>query len=168
MTPLDLVITAIVAGVGAYFGSYLKKKGENLATHEDIDKLVVQVSAVTTTTKEIEATISNVTWKRERKYEWQLKAIESFNALTSEYISNVVPDSNYTPTLEWFAAFDANGALIKALFDDEVYAIYEKFERRIGTGLDPTEGKTTAQMRLFETRNVAVKAMLNSVIGQPN
>jgi len=35
-----------------------KKKGENLATHEDLDKLVVQVRAVTTTTKEIEAKIS--------------------------------------------------------------------------------------------------------------
>ena len=50
--------TLIGAFVGSYLGSYLKKKGENLATHEDLDKLVVQVRAVTTTTKEIEAKIS--------------------------------------------------------------------------------------------------------------
>ena len=49
MTPLDLVITAVVSGAAAYLGSYLKKKGENLATHEDIDKLIHQShSAVTT------------------------------------------------------------------------------------------------------------------------
>jgi hypothetical protein len=34
------VTTALGAGAGAYLGSYLKKKGENLATHEDIDKLL--------------------------------------------------------------------------------------------------------------------------------
>jgi hypothetical protein len=38
--------------------SYLKKKGENLATHEDVDKLVKQVSAVTAATKQIEANIT--------------------------------------------------------------------------------------------------------------
>lgn len=39
-------ITALMAGFGAYFGSYFKKKGENLATHEDIGKLVDQVRYV--------------------------------------------------------------------------------------------------------------------------
>jgi hypothetical protein len=48
-------LTALVtAFVGSYLGAYLKKKGENLATHEDIDKLLDQVSAVTQTTKETE------------------------------------------------------------------------------------------------------------------
>jgi hypothetical protein len=55
------VIPFLCAGVGAYFGGYLKKKGVNLATHEDIDKVLDQVRAVTTTTKEIEAKISNCT-----------------------------------------------------------------------------------------------------------
>ena len=41
------VVSFLSSGAGAYLGSYLKKKGENLATHEDIDKLVDQVSAVT-------------------------------------------------------------------------------------------------------------------------
>jgi hypothetical protein len=30
---LMLVTTAVFACAGAYFGAYLKKKGENLATH---------------------------------------------------------------------------------------------------------------------------------------
>lgn len=59
----------ISAGAGAYFGGYLRKKGENLATHEDIDKLREQVGVVTTTTKEIEARISNEVWDRQKRWE---------------------------------------------------------------------------------------------------
>jgi hypothetical protein len=62
MTVSDLIVTALVAGVAAYLGSYLKKKGENLATHEDIDKLVSQVSAVTAATKQIESQIRSSCW----------------------------------------------------------------------------------------------------------
>ena len=46
-TELDPLLTfgllAVCAGAGGFLGSYLKTKGENLATHEDIDKLVDQV-----------------------------------------------------------------------------------------------------------------------------
>lgn len=62
-----LFITAVTAGVGAYLGSYLKKKGENLATHEDVDKLVEQVSAVTVATKQIEARIDRASRVHERQ-----------------------------------------------------------------------------------------------------
>jgi hypothetical protein len=68
-------ITALISGFGAYFGAYLKKKGENVATHEDIDKLVDQVRAVTTTTKEIEAKISNDMWDRQKRWELKRDAI---------------------------------------------------------------------------------------------
>ncbi len=71
-----LFVTSILGGgVGAYVGSYLKKKGENLATHEDIDKLVNQVAAVTQATKEIEAQISNAVWERQRKWEARREAL---------------------------------------------------------------------------------------------
>ncbi len=60
---------------GAYFGGYLKRKGENLATHEDVNKLLEQVSAVTTTTKEIEAKISSEVWERQRKWELRKDAV---------------------------------------------------------------------------------------------
>jgi hypothetical protein len=72
------VVPFISAGAGAYLGSYLKRKGENLATHEDIDKLVDQVRAVTTTTKEIEATISGDLWDRQKQ--WELKREILFDA----------------------------------------------------------------------------------------
>ena len=65
------ITTALGAGVGAYLGSYLKKKGENLATREDISKLVEQVAAITQATKEIEAKISTEMWDRQKR--WELK-----------------------------------------------------------------------------------------------
>jgi len=63
---------------GAYFGGYLTKKGENLATHEDIDKLVDQVRAVKQTTREIEAKISDEVWDRQKR--WELKREVLFEA----------------------------------------------------------------------------------------
>ena len=50
--------TLISAFVGSWLAGYLRKKGENLATHEDINKLVESVSAVTKVMKEIESKIS--------------------------------------------------------------------------------------------------------------
>lgn len=93
------VTTALGSGVGAYLGSYLKKKGENLATHEDIDKLIDQVAAVTTTTKKIEANISTEMWQRERKSDLQLKAIDSVNGLTSHFLQHSIHDPKYVPGL---------------------------------------------------------------------
>ena len=71
--------TLVAAFIGFYLGSYLKKKGENLATHEDITKLVDQASAVTTATKEIEAKISDEVWARQRK--WEVRRDAVFEAL---------------------------------------------------------------------------------------
>jgi hypothetical protein len=72
------IVTLVSSGVGSYLGAYLKKKGENLATHEDIDKLVVEVSAVTKATKEIESKITSDVWDRQKR--WELKREVLFEA----------------------------------------------------------------------------------------
>jgi hypothetical protein len=72
------VVTVVGSFVGSFIGAYLKKKGENLATHEDLDKLVEQVRAVTTTTKEIEAKISTSVWDRQKR--WEMKREVLFDA----------------------------------------------------------------------------------------
>jgi hypothetical protein len=56
--------TVICAAGGAYFGAYLKKKGGNLATKEDLGEL-------TRRTKEIETKIDNQVWSGQRQ--WELK-----------------------------------------------------------------------------------------------
>jgi hypothetical protein len=78
LTLVVAVVTFLSGGTGAYLGSYLKKKGENLATHEDIHKLVDQVSAVTTATKQIETKISSDLWDRQKQ--WELKREILFDA----------------------------------------------------------------------------------------
>ena len=75
------LVTLVSAFIGSYLAAYLKKKGENLATHEDIDKLLDQVSAVTRTTKEIEARISSDVWDRQKQ--WEMKREVLFEAAKS-------------------------------------------------------------------------------------
>jgi hypothetical protein len=55
----------VTAALGAYLGSYLKKKGENLATHEDIRKLVDQVRE----TERVKADIADRMWDRQRRWD---------------------------------------------------------------------------------------------------
>ena len=82
---MTLIGLAAIAGWGfvvvllmfwrSFIPAYLNKKGENLATHEDINKLVDQVRVVTTTAKEIEAKISNDAWDRQKQWELKRDAI---------------------------------------------------------------------------------------------
>ena len=69
------IISFVGGWLGSFLGAYLKKKGENLATHEDINKLVAQVSAVTEATKQIEAKISNEVRDRQRLWEMKRDAL---------------------------------------------------------------------------------------------
>jgi hypothetical protein len=73
---LSIVVSAFVGG---YLGGYMKKKGENLATKEDLDDLVNQGSAVTQATKAIEAKITDQVWNRQRQ--WEMKRDSLFAAL---------------------------------------------------------------------------------------
>jgi hypothetical protein len=61
------VFITIFAGVGAYLGSYLKKKGENFATKEDFNGLKGQTEELTRATKGIEARISHEFWNVQRR-----------------------------------------------------------------------------------------------------
>lgn len=74
-----LVSVISAAFVGSYLPAYMKKKAENLATHEDIEKLVDQVRATTEATKAIEDRISAETWDRQRQ--WEMKRDVVFNAV---------------------------------------------------------------------------------------
>jgi hypothetical protein len=64
-----VVLNAALLTFVAFFKGYGSKKGENLATHEDIQMLVKQVEAVTKAAKEIEATISTKAWARDVRKE---------------------------------------------------------------------------------------------------
>ena len=65
------ILSLIAAGAGAYLGSYLMKKGENLATKEDFNDLKDQTRQLTQATKEIESRIDDQVWNQQRQ--WELK-----------------------------------------------------------------------------------------------
>jgi hypothetical protein len=73
-------LATLVGLLIGFLAGYLRKKGENLATHEDIDKLVGQVKVVTQATKEIEAKISSDVWDRQKR--WEMKREVLFSAVT--------------------------------------------------------------------------------------
>jgi hypothetical protein len=104
-----MMIEALAAGglslaggwLGAYLGAYLKKKGENLATHEDIDKLVDQMRAVTAATKEIESKIEGEAWDRQRLWELKRDVLFEINKAITEMVNslavlNVVVETDNT------------------------------------------------------------------------
>jgi uncharacterized secreted protein with C-terminal beta-propeller domain len=156
-----LPLAVIAFWANNYFSKYLAKKAENLATHEDIEKLLEQVSAVTTATKHIEAKISNEMWRRERKYDLELKTIESVSLLTTEFIQRSIADSDYRPSVEWFSAFSVADCAVKALFDDEAYGSFKALEILIGPGIGPAAVFAVSQF--IEKRDAAIKSMYSDV-----
>lgn len=73
--PYVWLISVISIGAGAFLGSYLKKKGENLATKEDFNELKKQTADLTTTTKDIESKIDDKIWDRQRRWEMKRDAL---------------------------------------------------------------------------------------------
>src|SRR3984893_8208030 len=71
-------LAILVGMLVGFLAGYAKRKGENRAIHEDIDKLVDQVRAVTLATREMEAKISNDVWNRQKR--WELKRDVLFEA----------------------------------------------------------------------------------------
>jgi hypothetical protein len=63
--------SSVSAGIGAYVGAYLKRKGENVATHEDIARLVDQVKATTAATEAIRTEMSGKLWETQER--WKAK-----------------------------------------------------------------------------------------------
>jgi hypothetical protein len=62
---------------GSFLGAYLKKKGENLATHEDFERVLAELKQSTQATKAIEAKFSDEIWDRQRQWELRRDAVYS-------------------------------------------------------------------------------------------
>jgi hypothetical protein len=59
---LIIVLSAIASGAASYFGAYLKRKGETLATKEDMAELQAQLRRNTETTESVKSAISVDEW----------------------------------------------------------------------------------------------------------
>jgi hypothetical protein len=84
----------VVSLVGAAAGAYFKRRAENLATHDDLDKLVAQMSAVTATTENIKAAISDDVWDRQRQWEMKRDSIFDFIRALGE-LDNALFELNF-------------------------------------------------------------------------
>ena len=117
---------------GAAVGAYFKRRAENLATHDDLDKLVEQMAAVTQTTENIKAAISDDVWDRQRQ--WELRhdaileairahadlesALVNLNSCLSGYLSqpeNMLTDKTNTQVSEACQRFrDSRNSFMRA------------------------------------------------------
>jgi hypothetical protein len=66
-----LLLQAGIVGVGIYLAAYLKKKAQNLATHEDFEDLKKQTAELTRISGQIETELKSDLWDRQKR--WQLK-----------------------------------------------------------------------------------------------
>jgi hypothetical protein len=84
----NLLIGAFIFLAGlfssSFLPSYMKKKGENLATKEDIQELARQTAILTQAAKEIEARISIGVWSQQQRWDVQKTALlESLKELAT-------------------------------------------------------------------------------------
>jgi len=63
-----VLIPLLSVGVGAYFGSYLKRKGEDRAAKEHFDTILTQLRKTTEATEAIKATLSSRTWLLQQQW----------------------------------------------------------------------------------------------------
>jgi hypothetical protein len=97
LTWVLVLVPFISAGGGAFLGSYLKKKAENLATHEDLGKILVEVRATTQATKEIEAKISDATWDRQKRWELKREVLfKTADKITTAKAALIALSAHYT------------------------------------------------------------------------
>jgi hypothetical protein len=79
---MDLIywplLTVVGSFAGAYLNSYVKTKGTNLATHEDIEMVLQDLRASTRATKEVENEFLKSLWDRQKR--WELKRDVLFEA----------------------------------------------------------------------------------------
>ena len=68
---LDALIFLAGLFSGDFLASYMKKKGENLATKEDIQEIASQTAIITQATKQIEARISIGVWSQQQRWDVQ-------------------------------------------------------------------------------------------------
>jgi hypothetical protein len=85
------VAALIAAGLGAYLGSWFKRKGEIDAEFRDLDKLIKQQGAITEAVESIKASISDDAWDRQEQ--WKLRrdvVIDLIRAMAD--MDRLIPD----------------------------------------------------------------------------
>lgn len=118
MTPeLAIVLSFIAAGFGGYLGAYLRQKGENLATREDI-------ASITRTQEEIKAELATRSHfsrvRYDREFEIYRTVWRDLNEFFNESAASFVCDSPIT-TDSWKAWRTAGRNLSRTVHDNKPF-----------------------------------------------
>jgi len=116
------LLVTIGSWFGGFFGTYLKKKGENVATHEDLDKLLIQMKATTEATKAIEARISREVWDRQREWEFKREALLEGGRSIADFLASIMRLNAVMATKKGTAP-DEEAAYLLKLTKDETTAL---------------------------------------------
>lgn len=114
---LSYVLVPVLSGLCAYFGAYLKRKGEDKASEEKFDVLLKELRETTNAAESIRQTLSNRTWLtqqqwiiREQKYSELLKYLtkiqmaiheqqdyftEPYNPHDAKWMQSISENSNF-------------------------------------------------------------------------
>lgn len=84
------IFTVLCAGLGAYLGAYLKKSAENLATHDDFEKLLAEQKRTTEATKEVEARISKEVWDKQREWEFKREVLLEGGRSIADFLAAIM------------------------------------------------------------------------------
>ncbi len=83
----------IIPFLGSFFGSYFKKKAENVATKEDFEELLVQLKKTTSETEKIRVDLAKGNWLHQQS--WSLKEkyysglLEALNSLKMSLLNRL-------------------------------------------------------------------------------
>src|SRR5262245_32799384 len=94
-----LFVVALVAGIGAYFGSYLRQKGKNLATKEDIDLVGRKI-------EEIKTEIAGGLWVAQSRWTFRAEVYKNlFESIgdTASALRQLMFIDEWRPKLEGYA-----------------------------------------------------------------
>ncbi|PUB79756.1 MAG: hypothetical protein DBO99_02800 [gamma proteobacterium symbiont of Ctena orbiculata] len=131
-TPIEayffaVLVAAAASALGAFFGAYMKRKGENLATKEDFTNLLEQTKETTTVTERIKEHIAAQSKLKAKGqdvarqiYANLLDVSTDLNRLKSGLeVSGLMNGHDIVPLTEVFKQIEAN----KNLVGSELYSI---------------------------------------------
>jgi len=117
---ISFLLVTIGAGLGAWFSSYFKEKGKNLATQEGFDEIIKQVKINTEVVEDVKNSFSEKGWITQQVW---LKKQEAYHVIFSlllnvkKYVSHQVGEfeeweyiNQYHPYIQ-NCQFDSDGSL---------------------------------------------------------
>jgi hypothetical protein len=168
------LLLAVVAGLGSFLGSFLKKKGENYATHTDAKRILDELEKTTKATKEIETRIARRSDLEKQilldQYKLvvdiQKRLVRVATELNRRRSGIAVPDlikgSEVVPLTAIFEDLERNRWLLKQEFYD-VLLDHAKFLLKLANITDSQEW--TAAQTEYQKLSHRITSAANNVFG---